>query len=458
MPDSRCKVVQVFVLATALVLPAIASAFERDVHFGLTKWLAIQAGFTAQEAEALATGDQRVDSGDMQFIELVPAYACMAKNADSANLVRQHHYPSPVRLPAPADQRAVAAGSDAAQSAALEATKVAPKQASFLLFRFAEAIHAVQDSYSHQGIPDLPRPLGGALACDPALAFAHPHARGGWSSHAADLTYKWPADTVAMAKATYDLMVQFPAIGGATRSPRPWVDIRPLLDGFVRASTKSEKKKWFVAQGTGDVSFLQGTTLADGAEPFGLQWTAHKLTPLTNLQPMQHGVDPGLFDFYRRFFTQWMSTEDFDAAAAAFGAPAARSTTSANAAMPPVELAARLRAWRIRDHGRIAELAHAPGPLTPKQRNMLASIAKERNAIVHYATAADAFFPLEVKGRDAAPLQGFVVAAIQPASNGNEQAVATTKLRHAPYDSVVVLAERIAGSWRIVAVDAIVDH
>ena len=62
-------------LAGTLLLPATAAAFESDVHFGLTQWLALKAGFTQQEADALATGDQRVDSGDMQFIELAPAYA-----------------------------------------------------------------------------------------------------------------------------------------------------------------------------------------------------------------------------------------------------------------------------------------------------------------------------------------------------------------------------------------------
>src|SRR5262249_39567552 len=160
------------------------------------------------------------------------------------------------------------------------------------------------------------------------------------------------------------------------------------------------KKKWFVGQRIVDVSFLEGITLPDGAEAFDLRWIAHKLTPLTGLQSTQLRIDPDLFDFYRRFFTRWMETDDFDALALAFGAG-----TSAHTA----ELAARLRVWRIRDHGRVADLAHEAKPFSAKQRSTLAAIAKERNALVRHAPAADAFFPLEVKGRDAAPLQGFIV-------------------------------------------------
>src|SRR5436190_23624915 len=53
------------------LVPGSVAAFERDVHFGLTKWLALQAGFNVPQADAIATGDQRVDSGDIQYIEPV---------------------------------------------------------------------------------------------------------------------------------------------------------------------------------------------------------------------------------------------------------------------------------------------------------------------------------------------------------------------------------------------------
>src|SRR5437660_12401469 len=103
-----------FLIAGFFLVPGSLAAFERDVHFGLTKWLALQAGFTLQQAEALATGDQRVDSGDMQFIELAATYACVGKDNESASEVARHHYPFPGRLPAPPEQRAVPAGGNPA--------------------------------------------------------------------------------------------------------------------------------------------------------------------------------------------------------------------------------------------------------------------------------------------------------------------------------------------------------
>ena len=94
------------VLAFA-VLSGSAAAFERDVHYGLTKWLALQAGFTLQQAEAIATGDQRVDTGDMQYEELLTVYACLDKNETSSKDAGRHHFPAPTKVPNPPDRRMV---------------------------------------------------------------------------------------------------------------------------------------------------------------------------------------------------------------------------------------------------------------------------------------------------------------------------------------------------------------
>src|ERR1700712_3745823 len=144
-------------LFAAGIVSGHCGAFERDVHFGLTKWLALKAGFTPQEADAFATGDQRVDSGDMQYMDLAAAYGCLFKNQESASQAQRHHYPSTGTLPGLPEQRVVVAGSDTAKRLALEIAKVTPTQAGYMLFRFAEGLHAVQDSWSHQGTSDVPR-------------------------------------------------------------------------------------------------------------------------------------------------------------------------------------------------------------------------------------------------------------------------------------------------------------
>jgi hypothetical protein len=107
-----------------------------------------------------------------------------------------------------------------------------------------------------------------------------------------------------------------------------------MLDRFVTASTKTEKKSWFVSQGISDVSFLEGVSLKDGTQPFDLKWPGRKLPPLASTQSRQHEVEADLLDFYNRFFTRWVSTLDFDTIASEFGADGGRAAPSGPAEVP----------------------------------------------------------------------------------------------------------------------------
>src|SRR5882757_1803008 len=209
---------RLFLLALGLCLAAPAAAFESDVHFGLTEWLALQAGYGPQEAATIATGDQRVDSGDMQFIALAFAYACPGQDRVTAAEVEAHHFPSATDVPAPPQQRAVLAGDEAASKAVRDLIATPPDKAGFMLLRFGESLHPLQDSWSYQGIPDLPQPFGGGVACAADSVSAAPKTRGGWNSHKADLTHFWPADTLAMAKASYEALQNYPAAAGGLRT------------------------------------------------------------------------------------------------------------------------------------------------------------------------------------------------------------------------------------------------
>src|SRR5436309_6745133 len=77
-------------------------AFESDVHFGLTQWLASQAGFDEFAARTIATGDQRVDSGDMQFPDRELMYAGLGKDNVGAGTAGTDHYPHATSVPAAA--------------------------------------------------------------------------------------------------------------------------------------------------------------------------------------------------------------------------------------------------------------------------------------------------------------------------------------------------------------------
>ena len=438
-------------LFTALLLAAAkAPAFESDVHFGLTQWLAMQAGFDEESAKTIATGDQRVDSGDMQFIELVLMYACVRQEDLGSKLTGDHHYPTAGKVPGALESRLVVAGGDAAKKSSLAIIKVPANQAGYRLFFLGEALHILQDSWSHQGVPEIPRPADAFFSCDTTRAWGHPAARGGWNSHKADLTSFWPADTKAMAKAAYDVLTQYPLLSGAQRSARGWDDIQPLLDGFIAASTKSDKAAWFRSQGIHDVSFLEGISLKDGAKPFDPKWAGRKLPPMASPESRQHEVEAGLLEFYNRFFAQWVATDDFDALAAAFGAGA---TVPAGKA----ELVARLKVWRLHDHGRVAEIAHSPRALTEHQRAVLDAIGKERNAYAHYDAPSAAFFPLLPRGKDVSPLLPFFVSTAVTPDGKNRRAVAVAKFRHAPYDTVAVIAEETGGRWRVISIVSVIE-
>ena len=456
------NLIRLFLGASLLLANAGAEAFESDVHYGLTEWLALKAGFDPQAARTIATGNQRVDSGDMQFIDLVFTYACLRKDDVGSRRAGEHHYPSSGTIPAAPELRAVSPGSDAAKKPALDAIKIPAGQAPFMLLKLGEALHVLQDSWSHQGIPDIPQPADAAFTCDPTRAWSHPTARGGWNSHKADLTMFWPTDAVAMAKATYEVLTQYPTLSGVKRTPRGWDEIRPALDRFITASTKSEKKSWFVSQGVSDVSFLEGVSLKDGAQPFELKWPGRRLPQLASPQSRQHEVEASLLDFYNRFFTRWMSTLDFDAMASEFGPgrnPQSVKRLGENSeSVNESELVARLKVWRLRDHGRVAEIAHSIQSLTARQRSALDSVAKEPNAYARYESPADAYFPLLPRGKEVSPLLPFFISAATGSNEKNPRAIAVAKFRHLPYDTVGVIADKIDGRWRVTSIVSAVDH
>jgi hypothetical protein len=430
-----------------------AFAFESDVHYGLTQWLAMQAGFGTEAAQIIATGDQRVDSGDMQFIELVLIYACIGKDELGQRLARDQHYPSAGPATGPPEQRMVQPGSAPALKAATELLKTPLDKSPYMLLLLGGALHTLQDSWSHQGTPDVPRP-GDGISCDPNRAWAHPATRGGWNSHKADLTMYWPADTVAMAKSTYDIFARYPMPPGAKQKPKAWNEIGAELDAFARASTKTDKKNWFVAHGITDVSFLEGISLPDGKEPFTQRWPGRKLPPLPSAQSRQHDVNADVLAFFSRFFTQWMSSDDFAALATTFGPVTPKRGRKP---VPDAELIARLKVWRLRDHGRVADIAHLLKPLSAIQRRQIDAAAKPSDALARYTSPGDAFFPLLPRGKDISPLLPFYVSADNSIA-GKPRAVAVTKLRHAPYDSIAVVAEQVDGQWRVVAITSTTDH
>ncbi|PIF77392.1 hypothetical protein CLU95_4566 [Variovorax sp. 54] len=433
----------------ASCLPATSAAWEADVHFGLTRWLATQAGFTGPQADAIATGNQRADFGAMETMNLATEYACSSPDAETARAAQRLHFPSEQAVPAPPAQRPVQAGGGASTHALRALLPGAVPKAASLLLKLGEALHPLQDSWAHEGAgASVPSNLAG-LPCDPGLMPLQAESNDGDKAHRADITAAHPTAALAMARATFGWLQRYPPITSAPRVAAEWPRVEAQLDGFLAAPTKAAKAAWFREHGMADVGFLEGISLPDGRTPWSGTWSGRRLPRLQAAVSTQHGVPHEVLGFFEAFFATWLGDGD---PALALG-PVKGERTPAQR-----ELAARLRLWRMRDHGAAASLAHAASPLTRAQLRRTDELVRGGQAYAHYPRLADAFFPLMAIEPYASPLLPYVVRALPPLANGEPRMMATVKLRHAPYDELVLIARRSASGWSLDSLLTMVDH
>ena len=62
------------------------------------------------------------------------------------------------------------------------------------------------------------------------------------------------------------------------------------------------------------------------------------------------------------------------------------------------------------------------------------------------------------KSKDPSPLLPYIVRALTPGSNGRPRSIAITRLRHAPYDTLGLIAERDSRGWVLIDVVFTVDQ
>jgi hypothetical protein len=176
-------------IAALLYLPSLACCWESDFHDGLTKWLALKAGYTQDESNTLAYYDEQLDEGAQSAVDSVFHYACIGSDLGVSREVRRHHFPSKAVIPGDPPSRMVVKDSAAVEEE-IERHIDKPDKGDwrFELESFGELLHALQDSWSHQGEPDIPGISYLHLSCNEKLAWGHPKARGGWRRHDADHT------------------------------------------------------------------------------------------------------------------------------------------------------------------------------------------------------------------------------------------------------------------------------
>jgi hypothetical protein len=222
------------------------SAWEKDLHYGLTLWLGLQAGFTKPEALAVAESTQSEDEGKVNPATWMMFHVFLFGDKPGSQTVSEKHFPTDGQIDSPPPERPVVPNS--APARVLLDAVIKQYSGPDELNRLGRALHPFQDSWSHQGIPDTPLRPGAEI--HPNLSWSHPQERGGWYSHNADITSLYPKDAIATAKATYQALVDF---RGKHPNPRRgeaknWEDLAADVESFAKAATKEEKEKWFATR------------------------------------------------------------------------------------------------------------------------------------------------------------------------------------------------------------------
>lgn len=449
-----------FMATTFLLgLTQVAWCWESDVHYGLTRWLARQAGFGFQQAETIAQGNWESDLGLTDPRYLVFFYACLPfRDPNASGLVRDLHFPTFESVPNPSRRRHIEAGGRAAhhsiekELSSKPAPSASPQELARRLYDFGKALHPLQDSWSHQGVPDIPG------VCDDDLGWGHPAGRGGWFQHVADHSHRWLSDAILTAKITYELLIKYLQGNPWVRetSSKSWSEIEKDVDGFARASTKTDKRAWFKARGFVDFGFLDELTVPDGKDRFSLA-AIFKRKPAGFIPPgtLKFNVPREVIEFFNRFFERWLLGSNAMGFLSAYVDPKAVAGSMAvgkELSQDPRLLATTaLWMWRVQDHGLVTSLGHSIGTGGQANFHKLVKLTDNQDAYIKFRSVNEALWPF---GRDS-PVPFITV----PSSKETERSyTAIARLRHAPRDTVAITAERVEGRWRAVSVSWSIDH
>ena len=368
-----------------------AAAWEKDLHYGLTKWLAYEAGFSLDDAETVAKGAEAPDEG-----KLYPApgavwhSACISRDPDVSALVQQFHFPSYGHVPGPPANRSVdPAGPPPHDNAATDLvekevqTKLSSQPREKTLTALGIALHPLEDSWSHQGEPDTP-----PWPCAKDLSWGHPAARKGWRKHDADLTYLHRQDTLDTAARVYDFLVRFlnnhPAMKrDSRRIPPAWNTLSPAVEQFARAASKADKRAWFQSQvdvpfrSYSDQTFLDKINLPDDdkkRQALAPDTNGHSVYVLAAAQ--QYYPPRDVEAFVENFLTQWLIKRDVEGILHYTDVRQLRDAfMQQNEAIMkdtnPAEFSRLLFfMWLVRDHGLVNHLGHGLGEISGSETRL----------------------------------------------------------------------------------------
>lgn len=438
-----------------LLVATGARAYESDFHYGMTYWLAAQAGFEPLQSHDLARGNERTDTGMLDAKHAIIYELCILRNENASELTRELHFRAQRRAPAPPSQRIVSDKPAFAGAAVKSVMNEQGIEERDQLIRFGRALHGWQDTFSHAGEPsEVP-------LCPTEWTWAHPKTAKGENnalSHAPDQTFAAQPRCLEAARTTYEDLREYRRVHKLSLDGRPeWPTLAPRAAEFCKAATKTDKAQWLSDEGVPQPrAIAKNTSLPDGKKNFrreplmNLGETAPKdAGPVVNyeVQAREARPDPEIDRRLRevlgampaaassdtgnwadQFIRTWLTTPipQLGPAMAPFGVPG-------NA----VELLARLR---VADRG----LADSGGSL------IVGVLSNPENVVTGTADNWRSLL-VPVRGRE---------QAVLVASPGKDASfiVVIAVLRHAPQDALLVTAARYGDSYRIKSIDAFTFH
>lgn len=259
-------------LATA-TLATSSQAFQTDLHYGLTYWLARSVGLSEYDSRHMAIGNERNDSGMLDAKHAVIWQLCVRGDTNASMLTRELHFRSQQPVPAPLADRTVDSAEPYASSDIDAIANEVGTGYHDRLFRFGMRLHGWQDTFSHQGQPS------GVRICKDMWMWAHPRLRGGPLSSDADITHLHKKDCTDAAESSYKKLVTLLARIRTDLSPPAWDMLAAKATEFCVAATKTNKVRWFEANGVPQgPSIVKNTSLPDGELGF-------RRVPDLNIEP-----------------------------------------------------------------------------------------------------------------------------------------------------------------------------
>lgn len=254
-------------LAIGQVLVAVsvsAGAYESDVHYGLTYWLASKAGYSAQQSHEIARGNELTDTGILDAKHAIVWELCIKRNKQASLNTRDLHFRATREPPAaPADRPVNNTIGDFAQGQTNSVIDQPNHGSSKHQRLFGQALHGWQDSYSHAGISNT---FG---FCPDNWIWSHPIEKGNVISHVADQTFKDVANCKVAASTTYQYLLRYREPMKLAITSRGWEELKVSVDAFCEAATKEQKADWFNAMGVPQgEAIAKNTSLKNGSRSF----------------------------------------------------------------------------------------------------------------------------------------------------------------------------------------------